>query len=225
MKPTLIIVQSRMSSERLPGKVLVNVNGHPMLWYTIKRLSQCSAAAKIVVATSSEKNDEPIVKFCKENSISIYRGDLNNVTLRLLSCAIQYKAKYFVRISGDSPLIDPILVDVAIQLHRTNQPDLTTNVLYRTFPKGQSVEVINTDILAQSINKFSCKSHFEHVTKYFYENSKKYQISNFSSGFQYSKLQMSVDNNSDLIKLKDFICESKLMVDWKNMLKKISTND
>lgn len=225
MKLPLVIVQSRMSSERLPGKVLVNVNGHPMLWYTLKRLSLCSTSVNIVVATSSEKNDDPIVKFCNENSISVYRGDLNNVALRLLSCAMQYKAKYFVRISGDSPLIDPTLVEIAIKLHLTNKPDLTTNVLYRTFPKGQSVEIINTHSLAETINKFCCHSHFEHVTKYFYENSQKYQISTFSSGFQYSKFQMSVDNNNDLIKLKNFISENNLMLDWKNMLKKISLTD
>ena len=113
----LVIIQARTSSKRFPGKVLKDLAGKPLLQWTIERLANCKSVSQCIVATSIEETDNPIAKLCEESGWNYYRGDLDNVADRFVSICQTYKLEYFIRISGDSPLIDPLLVDHAVKLY------------------------------------------------------------------------------------------------------------
>ena len=167
----LAIIQARLSSKRFPLKVLKNLRGKPLIMHVIDRVKLSKQINRIVVATSIEKSDDELTDFLSKNGIFCYRGSLNNVANRMLMCASKYNANEFMRINGDSPLIDPEIIDNAALLNKKGNYDLCTNVLLRSFPKGQSVEIIKTKTLKKYILKFS-NSDNEHVTQYFYKNPK-----------------------------------------------------
>lgn len=196
----LAIIQARSNSKRLKKKVLKLIFGKPLIFHVIQRIKKAKKVKKIIVATSKNKTDDKLVRYLKKNNYSYYRGSLNNVAERMFKAA--NKKRYFIRISGDSPLIDPKIIDKAISIHKVNKKyDLITNIFPRTYPKGQSVEVIKSETLKKSIQLMT-KSELEHVTKYFYNNSKKFKIKNFKSINSKNKIKMSIDNINDFKLLK-----------------------
>lgn len=201
----LCIIQARMSSRRLPGKTLKLLCGYPMLRYVIDNILKSKKIKKIIVATSLLKKDDQIVHFCKINKIEYFRGNLKNVASRFYHILKNKKYKSFVRISGDSPLIDYKLLDRLINIYNNGKFDICTNVMNRSFPKGQSIEVFSTNIFLQ--NFFNIKNYFylEHVTKYFYKNYKIFKIFNLSSEINYSKINLSVDTKKDFDKISKLI--------------------
>lgn len=192
------IIQARMTSERLPEKVLQNVNGKPMLQYLLERLSCSQYLSEIVVATSDAPSDNPITKFCLEKGISFFRGPLANVAERFYRLLQKYNCETFVRISGDSPLLDHRLVDFGIKIFLDNNYDIVTNILKRTYPKGQSVEIVKSGVFIETFMKMKKDDDFEHVTKYFYGNKGNYSIYNFESGEDLGHIQLSVDTQKDM---------------------------
>jgi len=196
-----------MSSTRLPGKSLKRVGQERLLETLVTRASQSTEADMVAVATSTDALDNAIAEWCLGNSLCCVRGSLQDVSDRLLLAATQLEAAFVVRISGDSPFIDPKLIDHAIRLSRERDVDLVTNLFPRTFPKGQSVEVIKVQSLRQAIQGGLSQEQREHVTRVFYDNASDYQIANFStSDFcgealewrDYSKVQLSIDSPADL---------------------------
>ena len=166
----LVIVQARLSSKRFKNKVLSQIYGAVLIQHIINRLKKSKKIKEIVVSTSKNKTDDKLIKYLKKSNIRYYRGDLYNVSKRLYSTAKKNKAKFFIRINGDSPLIDYKLINKAIILHKKNKDfDIITNVFPRTFPSGQSVEIIKTSLLRNNLNFFN-KNELEHVTKFFYKN-------------------------------------------------------
>ena len=107
----IAIIQARMSSSRLPGKVLFDLAGKPIIWHIVNRLKECKNVNHIVVATSNLSSDDDLVNYCKNNKIDYYRGSLNNVLSRFTELLDIYKSNYFVRVTGDCPLISPIYID------------------------------------------------------------------------------------------------------------------
>ena len=199
----LVIIQARSNSKRLKNKILKLIFGKPMIWHVIQRIKKAKKVKKIIVATSSNKTDDKLVEYLIKNNFNYYRGSLNNVAERMNKAS--NKAKHFLRISGDSPLIDSRIIDKAISIYQKKRNyDLITNIFPRTYPKGQSVEIIKSSILKKYI-KFMNKYELEHVTKYFYKNNKKFKIKNFKSKKLKNKIQLSVDNIKDLnfLKMKD----------------------
>ena len=176
-----------------------------MIQHVINRVKRSKKIKKLIVSSSSKKNDNNLIKYLKKNKIKFFRGELENVSMRLYKTAKKNKAKFFVRISGDSPLIDPKLINKAISILEKNKKyDIITNTFPRTFPKGQSVEVIKTTILKRYAKNFS-KTDKEHVTKYFYENSNKFLIKNFAFNGKNKIMKLSVDTKNDLkVILKKF---------------------
>ena len=134
-----------MSSKRFLGKVLHNVEGKPMLAYVLERLQRCRPLDGIVVATSTDDSDTPVADFCHECGVDCYRGPLQDVAGRFKEVLDEYRFDGFVRVCGDSPLIDQRLIDKGIRIFRRSGFDIVTNVSPKTFPKGQSVEVLSTD--------------------------------------------------------------------------------
>ena len=114
----LILIQARMNSKRLPNKVLLKISNKEILSHIISRIKKCYNNVNIIVATSKKKSDLPIVKFCKKEKIQFFCGELEDVAYRLLSAAKKFKSKYFIRICGDSPLIDPEIIDKLINISK-----------------------------------------------------------------------------------------------------------
>lgn len=196
MKPK-IIIQARMSSERLPGKVLMSLKGKPMILWLCQALQKVTSLRDIVIATSNENTDDPIDSFARKNDILCHRGRLENVASRFMEIIEKYQWKHFIRVSGDSPLLDWRLVKEAFKLFEERDPDILTNVFPRTFPIGQSIEVVKTDAFLSSYKKFKNQEHLEHVTQYFYENKNDYSIYNMALADTFREVSLAVDSTGD----------------------------
>jgi spore coat polysaccharide biosynthesis protein SpsF len=199
-----VIIQARMSSQRLPGKVLAKVNGKPLLQYLLERLSHCSSIDKIVVATSDDKSDDPIEVFCHDYGALCFRGPLQNVAKRFYLALEKYNLDAFVRVCCDSPMLDQKLIDQGVKL-LNGEYDFVTNIMPRSYPLGQSIEVITTSTFEKVYEKMSRPAHFEHVTKYYYEQSDEFKIKNFSNDKDLSSYRLVVDTPEDLKRIEKII--------------------
>ena len=194
-----------MSSKRFKGKVLYKIKKKPLIWYLINNIKKSKKVTNIIVATSKNKSDDPLTKYLKRINIKFFRGNLNNVMKRLFDLSKKLKKKYFLRISADSPLIDYKIIDRAILLaNKKKKFDLITNVFPRSYPSGQSTEIIRSDILGNALNNPKItKYDLEHVTTFFYKNYKKYKIINFSTKKKYYN-KFSIDYKNDLGSLEKY---------------------
>lgn len=201
-----VIVVARMSSRRLPGKTMMQMTNRTVLGHVLSRVEQSREAQKILVATSTHSSDDPIMEWCAKENVTCFRGSLSNVALRVSQASLEFEACNIVRISADSPFIDPALIDFAIKLFRHNAVDLVTNVFPRTFPVGQSVEVFSAGALERILFKGLTSEQEEHVTKAFYDLASDFRILNFypadvtqdSSG-DHSAVHLSIDSPEDLV--------------------------
>ncbi len=185
-----------MSSRRLPGKVMQPLGGEPMLGALIGRLRQARSISAVVVATSDHADDDAIAGFCARTRTACSRGPLDDVAARLADTAQRAGATAFVRVSGDSPFMDPEVVDAVVALFEREDVDLSTNVQARTFPKGQSVEVVRLDALRRA-QAMMAPGEAEHVTPVFYRRPDDFRIANLASGHAWGAIQMSVDTPQD----------------------------
>lgn len=193
----LAIIQSRYNSTRLPGKALLPLGNSNVLGKCIERVSQAKLITEIIVATSDEHSDFVISEYCKKRSLTCYTGSLIDVGSRLANAVASKNGENFVRICGDSPFIDPVIIDQAVSLSHSSEFDLVTNVFPRSFPKGQSVEVIRTETMQQICSKKRSADEKEHATSYFYVNHHKYRICSFSSGADEADSRQCIDDEND----------------------------
>ena len=193
----LALIQARFSSHRLPGKVLMDLDNQSVLERTIKQVKKSNYISSIAVATSNDKSDDPVTYVAKKCNCLVFRGDLTDVGKRLLHAAQSMGANFFLRISADSPLIDWRVIDEALTIFKKFNPDLVTNIFPRTFPKGQSVEVINSQTLNQVCDYKRSLDQKEHVTSYFYDNFCDFKIINFTSGQNSSSSIHCIDTAFD----------------------------
>lgn len=200
-----VVVQARMSSARLPGKVLRELCGRPVLAWLLDGLGQCSGPDVVVLATSAEPSDDPVAVFCAGRGVPCFRGPLVNVAGRVLAAAEAQGLDAFVRICGDSPLLDPRLVDEAVALYRQGGADLVTNVLRRTFPKGQSVEVVDIQAFRRAEAAMTDPQDREHVTRHFYGREGEYRLHSFESGGDFGAVNYCVDTAEDLERLSALV--------------------
>ena len=201
------IIQARMGSKRLPGKVMKKIGNKLIIEYIIEKLSKIKGLEKTIISTSKNSEDDKIANFCKKKNILFYRGSVNNVAKRLLDTAKTNKLDAFIRISGDSPLLLQSIIKKGINLYKNNDYDIVTNVFPRSFPKGQSIEIINLQVLKKTIHKMSCKQDKEHVTTYFYKNNNKYKIFNFLNKKKLDSINLSIDTIDDLKMIKLIISD------------------
>ncbi|HWP95233.1 MAG TPA: hypothetical protein VN426_00125 [Syntrophomonadaceae bacterium] len=201
----LAIIQARMSSKRFPGKTLYRVKDRPMLQYLLERVECCNSINDIVVATSVEESDLPVEIFCQNYGVKCYRGSLNDVAGRFDDILTHYPCDAFVRVNGDSPLMDPKLIDDGVGLFCSGDYDLVTNVSPRSFPKGQSIEVLKSNIYRKAYSGMRDHEELEHVTRYYYNHPDRFTIHNFTSQVDYSNIQLSVDTCTDMVNFERII--------------------
>lgn len=182
MADFVLVVQARMSSSRFPGKVLAPLRGQPLIAHVLRRLVEVPQARALILVTSEDRSDDPLAAYARNDlGVSVFRGDLNNVVARFQGCLRKFPCEWFVRISGDSPLIDPRLVSAMWGQMPDSDCDILTNVAPRTFPPGQSVEIVRTSALLALDATALDRDEQEHVTLHFYRNPERFRILNVRS--------------------------------------------
>ena len=174
-----IIIQARMSSTRLPGKVLLKLAGKEVLWHVIMRCRASKFVDRVIVATSTDPSDNIIERLCKKYDFDIYRGSLTNVLERYYLAAKENKLDTVVRITSDCPLIDPVLIDAVIVKFNKGRYDYLSNIVkanQTNFPIGLSVEIFSFPALEKNYKSAKLDYEKEHVTPYFYENTNKFKV-------------------------------------------------
>ena len=168
----VVIVQARMGSLRLPGKVLLPAMGRPMLAHQLDRLRNVKYANEIVIATSHAKTDDAIAEFSERNNVCFFRGEENDVLSRYMAAATQFQADVVVRITADCPLIDPAVIDQVIAAYCEDMGARTyvSNTLERSYPRGMDVEVFPVTLLQEVHRYAKTKYDREHVTPYLIRN-------------------------------------------------------
>lgn len=216
----LAIIQSRLNSSRLPSKALLPLGKFSILGYCVERVSKAKLVNEILIATSSEESDKDITDHCTANDYPFYCGSLDDVGLRLTNAALAKKQEKFIRICGDSPFIDPSIIDKAICISNSSDFDLVTNVFPRSFPKGQSVEIVKTNTMERICSSNRSNREKEHATSYIYNNCKQFRICSFTSGEDESQSRQCIDEESDYCIAKNIISSSDANdLSWKEIQK------
>ncbi len=196
------IIQARMGSTRLPGKVMMDLCGSPVIEHVVKRINGSKLIDKIIIATSEDKNNQPIIEFCKNNNVDYFVGSEDDVVDRYYQTAIDNNIKVedsIIRITSDCPLIDPSVVDKVIEEHNHYKNDYTTNVIDCTYPDGLDCEVFNFDVLKDTWINANLSSQREHVTLYIRDNPKKFKLGNVKNDIDLSSLRWTLDEKEDFI--------------------------
>lgn len=203
----VIIVQARMTSTRLPGKVLKEVMGKPLLGYQLERLRRVNLADEIVVATTVNDTDLPIVELSKQLKVLCYRGSENDVLSRYFEAAKENRADAVVRVTSDCPLIDPKVIDDVIQFYIDNHTryDYVANTLERTFPRGMDTEVFSFDSLQEAFYEATETSEREHVTLFIYRHSDRFRLGNIAYLTNESHHRWTVDTPQDFELIKNIL--------------------
>ena len=193
----LAVLQARVSSTRLPGKVLKPLLGEPMLMRQIERVQRSRLIEKLVVATSVDSSDDALVDVLSQAGVAHFRGSLDNVLERFCQAAKPYQPEHVVRLTGDCPLADPMLIDAAINAHLSDGADYTSTALNPTYPDGLDVEVINFGALARAWREAALPSEREHVTSYIYSHPELFRLKSVEQTENMSTMRWTVDESAD----------------------------
>lgn len=194
------IVQARMRSTRLPGKVLKLVLDRPLLDYLVERLRRSRAINELVIATSTHPADDAIADYCRRNGVACYRGSEDDVLARYMDAATEFAADVIVRISADSPLIDPGVVDELVEEFLATTPtcDYLSNTINQTYPLGMNTEVFSYRALRQAHREATLSYDREHVTPFLYHNRDRFAVCENHHQPDLSGLRLTVDVPEDL---------------------------
>ena len=194
-----IIVQARMSSTRLPGKVMFPILGKPVIQHIWELLQRSATARKVIIATSDSPNDDSLAAFLTNLGASVYRGDENDVLSRFYQAAKQFGSDLIVRITADDPLKDPTLIDYAVRsVLQKPEIDYLSNTIRPSFPAGQEVEVFWFKTLERAFNDAKLASEREHVTPYIWKNTGLFNVQNFEHTENLGHWRWTLDKPEDL---------------------------
>jgi spore coat polysaccharide biosynthesis protein SpsF len=199
------IIQARMGSTRLPGKVLKPILGRPMLWYVVQRVRWAPGVTEVVVATSDQPNDEPVRSFCEENGIAVFAGSESDVLDRFYQAAVQYAGDPLIRVTGDCPFVDPQLIGRVLELFATGEYDHvgvatgagTIFLEGGRFPDGLDAECFRFTALERAWREATELSDREHVTPYIWRVPGRFRLGLLKAEEDYSQLRWTVDNEAD----------------------------
>ena len=192
------ILQARVSSSRLPGKVLLPILGQPMLVRQLERLDRCRTIDRLLVATSTDGSDDTLAVACEHRGVACFRGHLLDVLDRFVHAARPYRPEIVVRLTGDCPLADPIMIDDVIGFFESGDYDYVSNFVPPTFPDGLDVEVMRFAALEDAAREASLPSHREHVTPFLRAHPERYRLGNLAGPVDLSHLRWTVDEPEDV---------------------------
>ncbi|MEM3064599.1 MAG: glycosyltransferase family protein [Candidatus Nitrosotenuis sp.] len=198
LKSATIIIQARTGSERLPKKVLAPIQNKPLIWHVIQRVKQVKGVRQIILATTSRNTDQILLRIAKKAKINGYVGDADDVLDRYYRCALAYKADPIIRITGDCPLIDPVLITKMLQFYLKHNYDYVSNTLKPTYPDGLDVEIFSFKTLEKIWKNAKLRSEREHVTSYIRNNLRQFKTFNYTNDGDLSDHRWTVDEKQDL---------------------------
>ena len=190
------VVQARMGSTRLPGKVLRQLHGRPVLSWVCRAAEASEQLDGIVVATTFENEDDAIVEWCGQNAIRVVRGPTDDVLSRFLRVVDQDRPEAIVRLTADCPLLDPGLIDAVVGLWRSRPADYVSTVTPRSLPRGLDVELVRSDVLRQ-VDGLAAGADRTHVTSYVYQHPERFEILGVSVQPDASDLRVTLDTSED----------------------------
>ena len=195
---TIAIIQTRMGSTRLPGKVLAEIGGLTMLERVVMRTAAASSVDRVVVATTTGSDDDPIVDLCETTGVSWFRGSVNDVLDRYRGAADEFGADTVVRITSDCPLIDPSVIDRVVGAFDRQRPDYASNCIERTYPRGLDTEVLTRSALEQAWTEATEPPDRVHVTPYIYHHPEQFRLLSVTAPEVCEDLRWTVDTQLDL---------------------------
>lgn len=203
---TVAIVQARMTSTRLPGKILMEVLGKPLLTYELERLRRIDLLDELIVATTVNADDDPVVALCESLSVPTYRGSEHDVLSRYYEAALAYEADAVVRFTADCPLIDPDVSGGVISHYLAHCDSLdycSTDVT--TYPRGVDTEIFSMVALKEAFECGHEKQEREHVSWYIHTRPGNFRIWKQQSGHNWAKYRLTVDTPEDFALVKEVI--------------------
>jgi spore coat polysaccharide biosynthesis protein SpsF len=217
-------IQARMSSTRLPGKVLKLIDGKTVLWHVINRLKFSNNITKIVVLTSTDKSDDEIFDYCKEKKFLCFRGELDDVLKRFYHASNFYNSDNIIRITADCPLIDPVIVDELIDIHSTDSNDYT--FLCGEFPDGLDCSIFSYKCLKESHLLAKKKYEREHISQFVEKNEANYKIGKLIKFSAKDHIRITLDEPSDLLLIKKIFkkFKNKNFFDSNDIIKFLESN-
>jgi len=196
---TVAIIQARMSSTRLPGKVLADVGGKPLLWYVVARAQAARTLDQVVVATSMEGEDNAVEEFCAEASFECFRGSQYDVLDRYYQAARHFQAEIVVRLTADCPLLDPDVIDKVVSAFQDGDFDYASNCVNRSYPDGLDTEVFRRAALERAWLEARLPSEREHVTPYIWKHPELFRLGSVQHSEDLSDLRWTIDEPEDLM--------------------------
>lgn len=224
MKP-LLILQARISSTRLPGKIMMPINGKPMIYWQIKRIQEANIG-DLIVATTNESTDDVLIEFLEANTVKFHRGSTDNVAERFCEVLNIYPAEYFFRLTGDCPLVMPELLISMNEYYRANNVDYFSNTLMPTFPDGLDIEIIRTNSFMKMFELELSKLEKEHVTQKIINSPDVFKLTNYYSTRDFSHLRWTVDYIEDfefVSRVFTYFNGRELDFDFEDLLKAIQS--
>jgi spore coat polysaccharide biosynthesis protein SpsF len=214
------IIQARMGSTRLPGKVLKDICGETMLSRVVNRVKRSGVLDEILVATSSKPKDQAIMDEAKLLGVSCFIGSEDDVLDRYYNAAINYDAETVVRVTSDCPLIDPAILDMVVKVFLKRKSDYTSNTIVRTYPRGLDVEVMSMSALTTAWRNADKTYQRTHVTPYIYENSDCFRLISVTGVRDYSCYRWTVDTLEDLEFIRNVYSHfrDRNLFDWNDVL-------
>lgn len=195
---TIAIIQARMGSKRLPGKIMRELDGRPICMWVHDRLSFSKGLDKIVFATTDHSKDDEFYRLLNDHGIAVIRGSESNVLSRYYNAALKFDADTVVRVTCDCPFIDGRLVDEGLKLHALKNSHYTSNVIPPTFPDGFDFEIFSFEVLEAAYKNASTSDEFEHVTTWIIKNiDKKNAITHCSNTDKHAQKRVTLDNQAD----------------------------
>ncbi|MBI1976792.1 MAG: glycosyltransferase family protein [Candidatus Omnitrophica bacterium] len=202
MPKIVAIIQARMGSARLPGKVMMDVGGKALLGHLIGRLRQVPLIHQVAVATTTDSADAKIVEFCKRAKVNVYQGSESDVLARYIEAGRLFKADVVIRVTGDEPYHDPVIMREFLRAHLNNKEDVeyTCNNFPRTFPYGNTVEIIKFPALERAARMGLQPQDREHVTFYIHQHPAEFKIQNIQAQGKLKRpdIRYCVDTQADL---------------------------
>lgn len=224
-KPKVVtIIQARMASSRLPGKVLLDLGGQPVLAWAVERCRKARRVDEVVVATTLDPADDPIAALCAERGWPVFRGDQFDVLDRYYQAARRFGAEVIVRVTADCPLIDPAVVDEVLEAFDSRKVDFAANRLpppwKRTWPIGLDTEVCSFAGLERAWREAALKHEREHVMPYFYDSPGRFNIYVVEHEPDYGEMRWTVDTPEDLALLREVVARfgGRMEVPWQEVL-------
>ena len=218
------IIQARMGSSRLPGKVLKDIAGKPMLVWVVERSRQARSVDQVVVATTTDPSDDAIERLCEDHRIPVYRGNQFDVLDRYYQAAVHFQAEVIVRLTADCPLMDPVEIDHVLNEFNQEGVDFAANRLpppwKRTYPIGLDIEVCSFSVLERAWKEATLPYEREHVMPYLYDEPGRFKIKVVDHDYDYGDLRWTVDTPEDLDLLRQIfaLLKDRERFSWHDVL-------